>query len=513
MFKNEPLSNLADPAVSDAYQASLIALAAISASEDLYARPIVDGRELQCEIVIDSYNPSTGLSLGKVHLAGLREAEEAIRVTLGGKSAWDKTPAKNRAAVLVKIASIIRDRKSALSALITLEVGKSWVEADADVAEAIDFCEYYALEMERLAKPRKTEDVPGENNYCFYQPRGLALIISPWNFPLAIACGMTVAALVAGNTVILKPARQSSLIAYELSRIIIEAGVPVSAFAYLPSPGSDVGAYLASHSGIDMICFTGSKDVGLDLIRKGGLVAPGQRNVKKIVAEMGGKNAIIVDDDADVEKAAAGIIASAFGYSGQKCSACSRLIVVGDIYESLISRLASAAAGIRIGDTADSETFLGPVIDESSQKRILAIISDSEKSIPVLFKGTAPSTGFFVPPVIFTDVPENAYIWKEEIFGPVLAVRRAATFIEALDMANDSAYALTGGVFSSNHNHLDLAAREFRVGNLYLNRKITGALVCRQPFGGFRMSGVGSKAGGPDYLLQFLEPRTVSEQL
>lgn len=513
MFKNEALLNFTEEKNIKAYKDALTTVKAKISAGQTYACPIINGNEIRGMQVIDSFDPSTGISMGKVYLGSLMDAEHAVESIRKGSYRWERTPAETRAECLRKMAAAMRRRKFELAAIITLEEGKPWFEADADVAEAIDFCEYYAAEMVRLAAPLKTEDVPNEDNFYFYQPRGSVVVISPWNFPLAIACGMTVAALVTGNSTILKPARQSSIIAYELARIILESGVPSDAFAFLPSPGGQVGAFLASHKDVDMIAFTGSKEVGLDLIKMAGTVGEGQRNVKKVIAEMGGKNAVIVDEDADVEAAVKGTLASAFGYAGQKCSACSRLIVVGNLYEEFLSRLVAAAAKVPVGAAEDPATVLGPVIDEASQKRILGVIADAEKNIPVAFKGTCPSSGYFVPPVIFRDVPEDAFIWQEEIFGPLLSARKAASFDEGLDLANASAYALTGGVFSRNKVNLEKAKREFKVGNLYINRKITGALVCRQPFGGFRMSGIGSKAGGIDYLLQFMEPRTVTEFL
>jgi RHH-type proline utilization regulon transcriptional repressor/proline dehydrogenase/delta 1-pyrroline-5-carboxylate dehydrogenase len=405
----------------------------------------------------------------------------------------------------------MRERKLELSALIVLESGKPWAEADADLAEAIDFCAYYADEMTRLGTSERTMEILGEDNQYFYQARGVAVVIAPWNFPLAIACGMAVAALVAGNAVILKPAEQTSVIASELAKILLAAGIPGNIFAFLPGIGEEVGPVLTDSPDIDLICFTGSKSVGLQIIQKAATVHPEQRSVKRVIAEMGGKNAIIVDDDADLDEAVKGVLHSAFGYAGQKCSACSRCIVVGSAYETFMARLVEASKDLIVGPSSDPATFLPPVIDQEAQTRILNLIEQYSRQCKVAFKGTTPNTGYFVPITIFRDVPTESQLWQEEIFGPVLACRRAESFEEALSIANASRYALTGGVFSRSPSHLERARRSFKVGNLYLNRKITGALVCRQPFGGFKMSGVGSKAGGKDYLLQFLEPRTVTE--
>ncbi|NMC62315.1 MAG: aldehyde dehydrogenase family protein, partial [SAR324 cluster bacterium] len=496
MFKNEAFTDFSDETNKSAYFKAMEFWTKAHTTNALYACPIIDGDEVRTQNRIDSFDPSTGLPLGDVFLASVDDATKAINSVRKGSNAWEQCPVEKRAQCLRTIASTMRERKTALSALITLEEGKPWSEADGDVAEAIDFCEYYALEMLRLSKPIKTEELKDEDNFYFYQPRGSVVVISPWNFPLAITAGMTVAALVTGNTTILKPARQSSLIAHEFAKIVLKSGIPSNAFAFLPSPGGQVGAFLASHPEIDMICFTGSMEVGLDLIKTAGIVKPGQRNVKKVIAEMGGKNAMIIDSDAEIESAVKAAIVSAFGFAGQKCSALSRLIVVGDKYETFLAKFCEAAAKIKVGLASDPDTFMGPVIDEASQKRILSTIREAENSISVAYKGECPSQGYFVPPTIFRDVPQDAFIWQEEIFGPVVACCKVESFEEAIKKANSCAYALTGGVFSKNKEHLDLAKRDFKVGNLYLNRKITGALVCRQPFGGFRMSGIGSKAGG-----------------
>jgi RHH-type proline utilization regulon transcriptional repressor/proline dehydrogenase/delta 1-pyrroline-5-carboxylate dehydrogenase len=408
----------------------------------------------------------------------------------------------------------MHDRSAALAALIIREAGKPWREADADVAEAIDFCRYYADEVERMWQARRTDTVLGEDNTYFYQPRGVVAVISPWNFPLAIACGMTVAALVTGNTVVLKPAEQTSLIASELAKILYEAGVSPAAFALLPGVGEVVGRALVTHPDVVLTVFTGSRPVGLEIIEASAAVQIGQRGIKRVIAELGGKNAIIVDSDADVDDAIRGVLTSAFGFAGQKCSACSRLIVVGGAYEPFLQRLASATRDLIIGAAQDPASFLGPVIDRESCSRIKSLIENGN-AVPLLCRAELPTAladqGCFVAPTIFRDVPRDHTLWRDEIFGPVLCCTQAASFEEALEIAGDSDYALTGGVFSRHPQNVALARRDFKVGNLYINRSITGALVGRQPFGGFNFSGIGSKAGGPDYLLQFVEPRVVTE--
>ena len=407
----------------------------------------------------------------------------------------------------------MRQRRFELAAWEIFECGKPWREADADVAEAIDFCEFYAREMIRLAEPRR-RDVAGETNACEHIPRGVAVVIPPWNFPLAIPCGMTVAALVAGNTVVLKPAEQSPVIAWQLVRILLEAGLPPGAIAYLPGRGEEVGQALVNHPGVDLIAFTGSRDVGLADQPPGRPDPPGQDHVKRVIAEMGGKNAIIVDDDADLDEAVVGVVQSAFGYSGQKCSACSRVIVLEGIYDAFLARLVEAARAIKIGPADDPETLVGPVIDAEARKRIndyRQIAMQEGRVVLDSDVGELADVGTFVGPLIVADVAPQARIAQEEIFGPVLAVLKASDLDEALRIANGTRYALTGGLYSRSPVHIERVKREFVVGNLYINRGITGALVDRQPFGGFKLSGIGTKAGGSDYLLEFLLTRSITE--
>lgn len=512
MFKNEPLTDFTVEENRRAMSEALARLDDRIASGGLVAYPIVNGQQLRTAHTIPSVDPAAPhVTIGTVHFASTADANLALRSLRHGLASWESTAMERRCEALRNAANRMRARRFDLAALIIREAGKPWREADADVAEAIDFCDYYAEEYAKLGEPRRTMEVPGEENVMLYQPRGVAVVISPWNFPLAIATGMTVAALVTGNTTVLKPAEQTSLIAYELAQLLLESGVPSSAFAFLPGVGEEVGRELVHSPEVDVICFTGSKGVGLEIIENASRVLPGQRNVKRVIAEMGGKNAIIVDDDADLDEAVKGVIASAFGYAGQKCSACSRLIVVGDAYEPLIERLREAAHDLVIGAPSEPATLLGPVIDDVAQQRILSTIERAERELSLLFKGQTPEAGYYVPATIFRDVPTTSFIWKEEIFGPVLACRPARSFDEAIAMATDSQYALTGGLFSRSPSHIEQAKRQFKVGNLYINRGCTGALVCRQPFGGFKMSGVGSKAGGPDYLLQFVEPRVITE--
>jgi RHH-type proline utilization regulon transcriptional repressor/proline dehydrogenase/delta 1-pyrroline-5-carboxylate dehydrogenase len=400
-----------------------------------------------------------------------------------------------------------------LAAWQVFECGKNWREADADVCEAIDFLEYYALEMRRLAKAQG-KNLPGEDNAWFYEPRGVTVVIAPWNFPLAILCGMTTAAIVTGNTAIMKPAEQSSVIAAKLMEIYQAAGLPRGVVNYLPGIGEEIGPTLAEHPDVALVAFTGSRGVGMLLNRQTANLAPGQTHIKKMIAELGGKNAVIIDDDADLDEAVNGVVASAFGYQGQKCSACSRAIVMESLHDVFLERLIEATKSLKIGPAEDPACKVGPVIDDESRQRILGYIEKGKQESRLAYAGDPGflvSEGTYVGPHIFADVAPTATIAQEEIFGPVLAVMKAKNLDEALTIANGTAYALTGGVYSRSPDNIRRVKREFRVGNLYINRKITGALVGRQPFGGFKLSGVGSKAGGPDYLLQFVVPRAITE--
>ncbi len=424
---------------------------------------------------------------------------------------WGRRKASDRAEVLFRAAEIARSRRKELAAWQVVEVGKGWAEADADVDEAIDHLEYYGREMIRLGKPARLGDYPGEDNRYFYRPRGVGLVIAPWNFPLAISMGMVSAALVTGNAVLFKPSSLSVVNGWLAFSVLREAGVPEGVLHFVPGRGAVMGGHLVAHRDTDFVLFTGSREVGLSIIEKAGRTAPGQRGVKKAVAEMGGKNAIIVDDDADLDQAVPAVVRSAFGYQGQKCSACSRVVVLAACYDRFLLRLVEAVRSIPVGDPQDPAHFMGPVIDAKAKERIEGYIEDGRREGKIEAEIPVPAEGHYVSPVVLTGLPPDSRVLREEIFGPVLSVIRARDFGEALAVANDSDYALTGGVFSRSPVNIERSEREFEVGNLYINRGITGAIVGRQPFGGFKMSGVGSKAGGFDYLLQFLEPRVMSE--
>ncbi|MBA3710680.1 MAG: aldehyde dehydrogenase family protein, partial [Planctomycetes bacterium] len=423
------------------------------------------------------------------------------------------TAASVRGELLRRAAERMRERRFELSAWMVHEVGKTWREADADVAEAIDFCRYYALHAEILAKPRRV-DVAGEDNDLIHEARGVAVVIAPWNFPLAILCGMTAAALATGNTAIMKPAEQSLVIAAKLMEIFLEAGFPAGTVNYLPGLGEEIGPTLVGHPDTAIIAFTGSLTVGLAINRLAAEPAAARSQVVRVIAEMGGKNAIIVDEDADLDEAVAGVMHSAFGYQGQKCSACSRAIVASSVHDAFLARLVEATRAWELAPAEDAAHGIGPVIDAEARDRILAAIQRGARDARLVHGGDAGALadeGFYVTPHIFADVDPASFLAQEEIFGPVLAVIRARDLDHALAIANGTKYALTGGCYSRSPTTLARVRREFRVGNLYLNRRITGALVERQPFGGFKLSGIGSKAGGADYLLQFVVPRAITE--
>ncbi|MEB3309250.1 MAG: L-glutamate gamma-semialdehyde dehydrogenase [Snowella sp.] len=475
--------------------------------------PLINGEYVHTEIVIDSVNPSRPSELvGKVGLISVDQAEQALEAAKNAFPAWKKTPVRERAGILRKAAEIMENRRHELNAWICLEVGKIIPQADAEVSEAIDFCRYYADEMERLDQGY-IYDIAGETNRYLYQPRGLALVISPWNFPFAIAVGMTVAALVTGNCTLLKPAETSTVIAAKIAEILVEAGIPQGVFQFVPGKGSSVGAYMVNHPDVHLIAFTGSREVGCRIYADAAILQPGQKHLKRVIAEMGGKNAIIVDESADLDQAVASTVYSAFGYTGQKCSACSRVVVLDPVYDAFVERFVEATRSLNVGPTDDPSVQVGPVIDATAQQRIKEYIEKGKLESEIALEREVNLDGYFVGPTIFKNVSSNAIIAQEEIFGPVVAVIRAADFDEALAIANGTDYALTGGLFSRTPEHIDRASKEFEVGNLYINRTITGAIVSRQPFGGFKLSGVGSKAGGPDYLLQFLEPRHVTENI
>ena len=511
-YRNEPFTNFTVPENKAAMEAAL----ALVASQKGGHYPLkIGGGAIDTEARITSVNPSCfSETVGTVARANVELADKAVQAAAAAFKTWKNVEPATRARLIFKAAAILRRRKFEYSAWLVEEAGKNWVEADADTAEAIDFMEYYGREMLRYAAGMTVASYPGEENVCSYIPLGVGVVIPPWNFPLAILAGMTAAAVVTGNTVIMKPASSTPVIAAKLMELFEEAGAPAGVINYLPGSGGSIGDALVSHPQVRFINFTGSRDVGLRINKLAADVAPGQIWIKRVIAEMGGKDAIIVDDEADIEEAAAGIVTSAFGFQGQKCSACSRAIVVKSVYDELVAKVVEKTKALKIGPAAEFGMNVGPVAEESAYKKVLSYIEIGKQEARLVAGGNvAGEKGWFIEPTVFADAPANSRIAQEEIFGPFVAIIPASDFDEALEIANGTEYGLTGAVFSRNRAKLEKARREFHVGNLYLNRKCTGALVGVQPFGGFNMSGTDSKAGGADYLLLFMQAKSVTEKL
>lgn len=510
-FINEPHTDFSNQSSREAMQRALEQVAdQLGEDHSIF----IAGKSIQNRKWITSRNPShKDQIVGRIAAAKPDDALAAIDAARRAFPEWSRVEASYRAEYLELMAREMRTRRFELNAWEVYECGKPWEEADADVAEAIDFCLYYAQQMRQIAASDPF-DLPGEENRYFYRPRGVAVVIAPWNFPLAILTGMTAAALVTGNTVVMKPAEQSSVIGAKLMDIIHAAGIPDGVVNFLPGVGEEIGPVLVGSPDVDLIAFTGSRPVGLSIYEQAGQTHAAQHGIKHVLAELGGKNAIIVDNDADLDEAVLGVMHSAFGYAGQKCSACSRVIVLADAYDEFTKRLVEAAKAWKIGPAEEPGTMLGPVIDAEAATRIQEYIELGQTEGKLLYAGDVgklAKEGPYIGPHIFVDVPPASRIAQEEIFGPVLVVFRAKDFSEALSIANGTDYALTGGCYSRSPANLKRVRQEFLVGNLYLNRSITGALVARQPFGGYKLSGIGSKAGGPDYLKQFLIPVNITE--
>jgi RHH-type proline utilization regulon transcriptional repressor/proline dehydrogenase/delta 1-pyrroline-5-carboxylate dehydrogenase len=511
-FTNEPRAELRRPGPRERMRAAVDRAASALGFE---APVLIDGREVATGDQLVSVDPGRiDTVVCRSGRAGPAEADRAVDAALAAWPTWRDVTWRDRAAVLFRAAAHMRGRRADLAALEVFEAGKPIPEADADVCEAIDFCEYYGREALRMSAGGEVYEAPGEANSYRYEPSGVGVVISPWNFPLAIPTGMVTAALVTGNAVLLKPAEQTPGVALRLVQILHEAGVPPGALAFLPGVGEEVGAHLVAHPQVSIVAFTGSKAVGLGIVREAAVHREGQHHVKRVIAEMGGKNAVIVDSDADLDVAVPAITSSAFSYAGQKCSAASRVIALAPIFDELVERLAGAAAVVPLGHASELRTVVGPLIDEDAYRRVQNYqdIARNEGKV-VAQRNDVPAGGWYVGPTVVVTERPDARVATEEIFGPLLTCLRADDFDHALALANASEYALTGGLFSRSPARIRRAAREFRAGNLYVNRGITGALVGRQPFGGFGLSGVGSKAGGPDYLLLFVEPRAVTENL
>ncbi|HXS93686.1 MAG TPA: L-glutamate gamma-semialdehyde dehydrogenase [Candidatus Limnocylindrales bacterium] len=511
-FRNEPYADFSQP---DNRQAMEAAVRKVRSELGREYQLRIGGEYISTGDTLTSVNPSNPKEIVGVHHKATAElANRAVESASEYFKVWSATPAEERVRMLLDAARILRQRKFEFDAWLVLEAGKTWIEAEADVAEAIDFCEYYAREMNRLSGSQPVVQLPGEKDEMVYIPLGVGVVIPPWNFPLAILVGMTVASLVTGNTAIVKPSSETPTIGAKFAEVLLEAGFPEQSFTLLTGSGAAVGDVLVQHPKTRFISFTGSRDVGLRINELAAKHQPGQLWIKRVVAEMGGKDAIIVDGDADLEKAVDGVLFSAFGYQGQKCSACSRAIVDEKIYAPFVEKLAAKAKNLKVGPSDNPENYMGPVISASARKTILEYIETGRKEGRVVAGGEAPQEGgYFIPPTIIADVDSKARIFQEEIFGPVLAVTKAKDFDHALQLANDSQYGLTGAVFSNTPEHLKRAKEEFHVGNLYFNRKCTGAMVGAHPFGGFNMSGTDSKAGGPDYLLLFLQAKSVATKV
>src|SRR5215471_8889214 len=509
-FRNAPLVSFIYKDSQDKMQSALREVRKrLGEKHPLY----VGGEKIWTDNLTPSVNPAEPTEIvGYGTEAGIDEADRAVKVARGAFEKWRWTPFEERAQLLERAADILERRRYELSAVEVFEVGKPWSEADADIREAIDFCTFYAQQMRRLGRPKLTQQVPGEESYHHYWPRGVAFVIAPWNFPIAILCGMASAAVVTGNAVIMKPSEQSIICGAMLMQVFEEAGVPPGVLNFLSGHGSVIGAHLVDHKDVDLIAFTGSREVGLKIWESAGITRPGQRELKRVICEMGGKNAMIVDADADLDETIMYSIYSAFGFQGQKCSALSRLILLEENYDRVMERLIPAAASLRVGNPAEPGIMVGPVIDEPAYRRILEYIEIGKKEAKIAYQAKeVPPHGYFVPPTIFTDVKPSMQIAREEIFGPVLSVLKVRDLDEALEVANGTDYALTGGFFSRSPENIDRVKARLEAGNVYINRSCTGAIVGRHPFGGFKMSGSGTKAGGEDYLLNFLVPRVVTE--
>jgi 1-pyrroline-5-carboxylate dehydrogenase len=510
-FKNETYQDFSRKPVADKLRAALAQVRSTFGQEyDL----IIGGQRLKAPETFVSYNPSNKNEvLGVFPKASTRQARQAVEVAHQAFQQWQHEPAERRAARLFKVARLMRKRRNQLNAWCILEAGKTWPEADGDVAEAIDFAEFYAREALRLSGPQKVTPFPGERPEARYIPLGVVVVIPPWNFPAAILAGMTFAALVTGNTVVLKPSSDTPGIGAQIAEIIIEAGFPDGVFNFVPGGGATAGNAMVEHPQTRMIAFTGSKQVGLDIVARAAQTQPGQIWIKRVIAEMGGKNAIIVDSSADLEAAAQGALASAFGYQGQKCSAGSRIIVHQRVYDKFLEKFIPRVEALSVGDAEDPANFMGPVINQGAWDSITHYFLVGREEGRLVAGGEADNTtAYFIAPTVFADVDPQARIAQEEIFGPITAVIRAQNFDHALEIANSTEYGLTGAVYSASRKNLEKARENFFCGNLYLNRKCTGAMVGAHPFGGFNMSGTDSKAGGRDYLLLFTQGKAVSEK-
>lgn len=512
-FRNEPLTDFTKEENAVAMRA---AIEKVKRELGREYPLVIGGERITTEGKFDSINPANRTQVvGRFQKATKELANRAVETAHTTFKTWSATPATERAVLLSSVAALIRQRKHELSAWMIHEVGKNWAEADGDTAEAIDFCEFYAREMLRYAAPQPLTKIEGENNSLEYIPLGVATVIPPWNFPLAIMAGMTAAAAVTGNTVVLKPSSDAPTIAYKFFELLEEAGMPAGVVNFMTGSGAEVGDVVVDHPRTRFIAFTGSKEIGLRINERAAKVQDGQIWIKRVIAEMGGKDAIIVAEDANLDEAALGIVQSAFGFQGEKCSACSRAIIDARVYDSMLEKIVERAEKIKVGDPSDPATTMSAVINEKAFKTINDYIEKgkAEGGRVIAGGGSDGEQGFFIEPTVIADVKAGATIEQEEIFGPVLAVIKAEDYDDALRIANDTQFGLTGAVYSTDEDKLERARQEFHVGNLYLNRKCTGAFVGVHPFGGFNMSGTDSKAGGHDYLLLFMQAKLSSTKI
>ena len=512
-FRNEPFTDFSIEANAAAMRD---ALAKVKNELGQTYPLLIGGEHVELEDTFDSLNPANPAQVvGSFANGSVEHVNQAIEAAAHAFETWRTVPGEDRARYLLRASAAMRRRKFEFAAWLVYEVSKNWAEADGDVAEAIDFLEYYAHQMIKLSGPQPVVDYPGEENELRYIPLGVTVVIPPWNFPLAIMAGMTTAAIVAGNTVVLKPAESSPAIAALFVRLMIEeAALPDGVLNLVTGPGSVIGDALVDHPKTRLIAFTGSKEIGIRIYGRAAQVQPGQRWLKRTVLEMGGKDSIVVDETADLDAAADAIVASAFGFQGQKCSACSRAIIVESVYDSVLKKTVERTKKLVQGDPSDPKTNVAAVVDTKAFNKIKQYIEigKTEGRLMVGGDATEADQGYFIAPTIIADVDPQARLAQEEVFGPVLAFIKAKDWDNALEIANNTEFGLTGAVFSRSRERLEQARDDFHVGNLYFNRKCTGALVGVQPFGGFNMSGTDSKAGGPDYLLLFTQAKSITDR-
>lgn len=509
-FSNEPLTDFSK---AEHKQAQIAALEQVKGELGRTYPLIIGGQKIESKDTFASVNPAQpDQVVGYFARATVEQANQAVQVAAQAFETWKRVPPSERAGYLFAAADLMRQRRFHINAWMIYEVGKSWVEADADTAEAIDFMEFYGREMLRLADEQPLTRIPDEDNHLTYIPLGVGAVIPPWNFPCAIMVGMTSASFVAGNTVILKPASTSPAIAMQFMHILEEIGLPAGVVNFLTGSGSVIGDALVENPQTRFIAFTGSRDVGLRINELAAKAQPGQKWIKRTILEMGGKDAIVVDETADLEAAATAIVASAFGFQGQKCSAGSRAIIVEQVYDQVVQKVVEKAKTLTMGDVTQPTTYMGPVVDQNAMQKILEYIEIGKNEGRLLLGGNHQGPGYFIEPTIFADVAPDARIAQEEIFGPVLTIIKASDFDDAINIANNTEYGLTGSLYSRDQQRIKRAKEDFFVGNLYFNRKCTGAFVGIHPFGGFNMSGTDSKAGGRDYLLLFTQAKAMSEK-